>query len=204
MGFNIKLGIFIACAATATTASALAKADPMITPVNQVLGANDHYDFDLTQSGVNQFTIKTHLIVVSCQNGGGYYTTLSATPLQQGAGVLAAYNGYGAAFMPGDTIGGNPQLYSPDVVQLESTAEGSCGNGMDGNYPPVTDAYLPLVAAALDGNGNPTGDVNYGYAHLLVELDPDGIVLQVTVEETAFESALNTPIVASPPLQPLP
>jgi len=182
-----------ALAATAAGVGVLALAQPgeaeiIYTPVQVTIGANQHYDLDLTGDGTVNFTLKDHTF--HSTSGWWGYLFVAHPGGNQVAAHLARDGGSSAyAFKSGARINKQAEHFAERRVTLAYWRGGWWGSTKGGSWissgTGVSNRYLGL-RFKIDGQ------YHYGWAQLSVQMSP----WSETLTGYAYETIPNKPIKA--------
>lgn len=151
-------------------------AEVVYTPVYVSIPTGGHYDIDLNQDGVIDFSLEESLIQDYCQFGDGYIWSLGV--VAHPGNAVAGTNGYYAAALPIGQPVNSGQGFYPNVVLMADLAWGHCGTGTMGEWLNVPDRYL-----GLRFQGSSTSDIHYGWAKVTTSayVDQHGVLHTSTI-----------------------
>ena len=156
-----------------------AKAEVVYTPVAVAIPANGSYQIDLNNDGIADFTLRSSVGMVWCQNGDGGYWKLTVQS-SQGNGVVASDQN-AAALASGVPVDVR-QSFTGGTNLMAYFAFGYCGSFGRGSWYNVSDRYL-----GLEFQENGMAELHYGWAELsdFAYIDKQGH-LQVGTMLTGF------------------
>lgn len=136
----------IAAALVAAVLSEPAGAEVVYTPVNVSIPVGGYYNIDLNGDGITDFTLGSKLLQGYCQSGDEYEWSLTVTPANGNAIVIAADRigpDYAIALPSGAPVSSSQSFY-PDASVMAELYWGPCGTGTLGEWLNLPARYLGL------------------------------------------------------------